>query len=126
MRAFFLIIIIISYTVQAETEVKCKSRLNLTLENGTKEVFCSFEDKLISLGCFKEGIQCKLIKDLKLIKTKTFKDEPITHSTYQNPGSWACKQLNWKVLMGKMYDSSQVCVCQHPFGSSIICTSLIE
>lgn len=105
----------------------CAGGLNLKIENDRTLLFCNNEDGLkVNEKCKLDSKKCQLLKDWKLKESQILKMNPLSHSRTKNPGSWICDQLGWKVLMGQMYDQSQVCVCEHPSGDAMTCSSFLK
>jgi hypothetical protein len=109
------------HSVFAEDELHpCPEKRTIQAEKGGDETFCKINGFMVTEKCFSKGKDCELLKDLKKAKIKS----DMAMASVGNPGSKICRALKWKVLMGKMYDGSSVCTCQHPSGESIVCTSL--
>lgn len=111
--------------IGTEVSPGCVSPMKMTLENGKEIYFCEFGKWYISAGCTAKGSKCRLIRDLKL-RLKDAVVSPSSMNGVGSPGAKICHNLGWKVIMGQMFDGSDVCTCENKNGDSVICTSLLE
>jgi hypothetical protein len=109
------------YSFGDEKVDTCPGKKILTSEKGESLTFCEVGKYLVTSACFEKGADCQLIKDLKKAPPKPV----VSSSEIGSPASKKCHALKWKVLMGKMFDGSSVCTCEHPSGDAVICTSLL-
>jgi hypothetical protein len=100
----------------------CPKKIRLTLENNKVQTYCLLDKLKVSQSCYDQKEKCQLVKKVK--------DNPklisgaLSHAATQNPGSWACQQLGFKVVMAKTGGGSDVCTCENEIGESAICISL--
>jgi hypothetical protein len=104
-------------------DTKCPEILEVKLETGKTVTYCQYEKLMVSRDCYENKQSCDLIRMIN--EKKSLIKDALVHGEKQNPGSWACEKLNLKVLMGKMWDESDLCTCQNEKNESVICTSLI-
>jgi len=112
-------------TVNSSFSIACPEALRTNLEKYGKVRFCRLENFMVSKNCFEKGASCELLTELKEfdLRIKKIKETRVTEK--QNPGAYVCNELGWDIIMGKMSDGSELCVCKHTKKSFIICTSLI-
>jgi|GEM_PF-5097604 len=113
----FFILFFLSFHVHAITI--CPGMIGVRDEKGVERVYCDSDHLSVTKSCFNKKDSCLLLKDLRSAKLK------LKITPKQNPGSKICSDLGWKVMMGKI-GRSDICLCDHPKGHSILCTSLIE
>lgn len=121
MKIILITFMFLSIPVWADLK-NCPEILEVTLENKKTVTYCQFQKLMVSKDCFSKKDKCELVK--LITDKKSLISNSLIHGGNQNPGSWACDQLGLEVLMGKMWDGSDLCTCQNKMGESVICTSL--
>jgi hypothetical protein len=126
----FTIILTIAFIFiisNAQAFSACPSSLVVKLETGQSITFCEIDGLMVSKNCSDQKKSCSLLKNIKLVKHKIKDSNPLKKARTQNPGSFLCNEMKWKVLMGEVGDDgSQICTCQNNAGELIICTSLMD
>lgn len=118
---FLFILLMIPSMVHA---FECDERRDITSEKDQKLVFCTANELQLTQKCASQGKECQLIKDLAKKPEEAKLKEALKHTIVGTPGSRLCNLKGWTVLMGEMFDKSQVCTCKHPSGEFITCASL--
>lgn len=103
---------------------ECENRRDITNEKDEKIVFCDSQKLQLTQKCASQGKSCQLVQDLAKKPDAEKLKIALTHSMTGTAGSRLCNLRGWTVLMGEMFDKSQVCTCKHPSGESITCVSL--
>ena len=110
----------------AAESVRCPYAWGIQSESEKSLTYCKFQDPafgdlFVDEACYRQGQKCPLIQALK----KASSSLKLEMKEKGSPYAALCHQLGWKVLMGKLSDGSQVCVCEHSDkGGSAICSSL--
>lgn len=102
----------------------CENGRDITTEKDQKIVLCDSKNLQVSKLCAQQGEACALIKDLAQRPDAEKLKFALTQTLQGTSGSRLCNLKGWTVLMGEMFDSSQVCTCKHPTGEFISCVSL--
>jgi hypothetical protein len=100
----------------------CPRKISIELEDGRNETYCMLETLKVSKACFDKNSSCELVQ--KIRSNRMLISNPYVHAATQNPGSWACAKLGFKVLMGKTKSGSDICTCENELKQSVVCISL--
>lgn len=103
---------------------ECEDQRDITTEKDEKVVFCTSENLQLSKKCAENLKSCKLVLDLASRPEESKLKEALKITAVGTSGSRLCNLKGWTVLMGEMFDKSQVCTCKHPSGEFITCVSL--
>jgi len=123
MRKSLILLFLLFSTFSWASDKDCPRKFKVTLETKKEMTYCKFENLMVSQDCFLKKDNCEIIKKIK--SNISILKESILHGENQNPGSWACRKLELEVIMGKMWDGSELCTCENNEKQSVICTSLI-
>ncbi len=115
----FTLFILFSALLRAED---CPKKMTFTLENKKIRTYCMLDTLKVSESCYVKKENCELVKKVK--ENKKLISKALSYSSSQNPGSWACGKLGFKVLMAKTASGSDVCTCENELGESVVCISL--
>lgn len=103
---------------------ECENRRDITTEKDQKIILCEHNELQITQKCAQNAKDCKLLQELAQKPAPEKLAEALKTTAVGTAGSRLCNLKGWSVLMGEMFDKSQVCTCKHPSGEFISCASL--